>query len=401
MSLLGGGVVMRVSDYRLSITVLFILILLVSQPGFAGQTQQQKPLTDEQKLEQVRRHFESEYQEEDYFRTDRLLLTATGSLKPVHLAPSVANVITAEDIEKMGAITLQEVLKTVPGFHISAYYITGSPIYSIRGVHTSLSTQVLLQVNGLPIKYTYGGRIPYLMHLPVSVISRIEVIRGPGSAVHGADAFAGIINVITKDSHEIAGTKSGLRYGSFDTVDAWLMHGAGYGGWDVMAALDFHKTDGDTDRLINSDLQTLLDALLNGPFGQPPASLTPGRVQSETKDLHLHLAAAKDKWTMGIWAAFKNNAGMGVGLTPVLDTSGTHNMDLVLADINYQNDSLLPDGGLNVRFSYLYMKLDTIGRAFPPGAILPIDDSDIIDRDGNIEFPPDGDSKYVMFTDGV
>jgi|GEM_PF-6320481 len=60
-------------------------------------------------------------QEQDFYRTDRLLVTATGSQKPMHLAPSVASVITADDIEKMGATTLDEVLESVCGLHVSQH----------------------------------------------------------------------------------------------------------------------------------------------------------------------------------------------------------------------------------------------------------------------------------------
>ena len=66
-----------------------ILIFLVTTAIAAEQTPSSEPLTDEQKLEKVKSYFQSEYQEEDYFRTDRLLLTATGNLKPIHKAPSV------------------------------------------------------------------------------------------------------------------------------------------------------------------------------------------------------------------------------------------------------------------------------------------------------------------------
>lgn len=58
------------------------------------------------------------------------------------------------------------------------------------------------------------------------MISRVEVIRGPGSAVHGADAFAGSINTITNDGQEIDGTQGGLRDGSFSRRDVWVQHEA-------------------------------------------------------------------------------------------------------------------------------------------------------------------------------
>lgn len=57
--------------------------------------------------------------EADVYRTDQLLITATGSEKPLHLAPSVASVITAEDIERIGATTLYQILETVPGLHVA------------------------------------------------------------------------------------------------------------------------------------------------------------------------------------------------------------------------------------------------------------------------------------------
>lgn len=121
---------------------LFVLFLFFSQPTLSAQTPKQESLSEEQKLEQVRSYFESEYQEEDFFRADRLLLTATGSLKPVHLAPSVASVITAEDIERIGARTLEEVLEIVPGLHVTPSNKNAMvPTYSIRGIHTSLNPQ--------------------------------------------------------------------------------------------------------------------------------------------------------------------------------------------------------------------------------------------------------------------
>ena len=135
--------------------VVIAIFILCAFTLAAAEEESAEQLTDEQKMEQVRGYFESEYQEEDYFRTDRLLVSATGSLKPVHKAPSVATVITAEDIEEMGAATWLEALQTVPGLYMSEYYIAGTPLYSFRGIHTALSPQVLLQINGLPVKYIF------------------------------------------------------------------------------------------------------------------------------------------------------------------------------------------------------------------------------------------------------
>src|SRR5690606_26782905 len=105
---------------------------------------------------------------------------ATGTRKPLRLAPSVASVITADDIKAMGALTLDEVLQTVPGLHVSLS-TRYSSLVSIRGIHTTLNPQVLFLVNGYPISELYsGGRAP-TFRMPVNNIERVEVIRGPGS----------------------------------------------------------------------------------------------------------------------------------------------------------------------------------------------------------------------------
>ncbi len=126
---------------------------------------------------------------------------ATGTKQPIARAPSVATVITAEDIAAIGAADIDEVLETVPGLHVSRSPIGYNPIYTIRGIDTQYNPEVLMLVNGIPITGAYvGNRSQIWAGMPVENIARIEVIRGPGSALYGADAFAGVINIITKTS---------------------------------------------------------------------------------------------------------------------------------------------------------------------------------------------------------
>src|SRR5450759_670321 len=80
---------------------------------------------------------------------------ASGSRQPIARAPSVATVITAEDIAAIGAADLDEVLETVPGMHVSRSPIGYNPIYTIRGINTQYNPQVLMLVNGIPITAVY------------------------------------------------------------------------------------------------------------------------------------------------------------------------------------------------------------------------------------------------------
>ena len=285
---------------RSSIFVLFFLSIFISQICFAEQIKK-PPLSDEQKMEQVREFFEAEYQEEDYFRTDRLLITSTGSLKPVHKAPSVASVITAEDIEKMGATTLDEVLETVPGLHVEPSgfgYFT--PIWSIRGIHTEANPHVLMLLNNVPFTMPYGGNRTNLYRMPVSMISRVEVVRGPGSALYGADAYSGVVNVITKDNFEIDGTKMGVRVGSFETYDVWLQYGGQHRGWDLAMGIEWQETAGDDDRIVEQDRLHFL--------GAAALSNAPGPLDTRYKLLDANLMARKGDFTLRLYGSVQESA---------------------------------------------------------------------------------------------
>lgn len=142
-----------------------------------------------------------------------------------------------------------------------------NPVYSIRGIHTGNNAQVLLTINGIPLKDAYSGSRLSTFRLPVANISRIEVIRGPGSAVHGADAFAGVINVITKDADEINGVVAGARAGSFDTQESWAQYGGQVDGWGVSFSLEHAISAGDQGRTVESDFATVLGAPLLRPRG--------------------------------------------------------------------------------------------------------------------------------------
>ena len=93
--------------------------------------------------------------------------------------------------------------------------------------------------------------------MPVQAIEKIEVIRGPGSALYGADAFAGVINIVTKGADGKDSFEAGVRYGTHNTKDYWLTGGGSIGELKYFGAIESHKTDG-FDEKITSDLQSNL-----------------------------------------------------------------------------------------------------------------------------------------------
>ena len=164
--------------------LLFIFLLVPMSASFAQPS-------EEEELELV-------YGDEEF------ISIATGRTQPIARAPSVASVITSDDIKAIGATDLDQVLETVPGLHVSNAGAGLNPIYIIRGIQSQFNPQVLMLINGIPITNSYvGNRSQVWGGMPINNIARIEVVRGPGSALYGADAFAGVINIITKESADI------------------------------------------------------------------------------------------------------------------------------------------------------------------------------------------------------
>ena len=324
-------------------------------------------------------------QEEDMMRADQLLITATGSLKPLRLAPSVATVVTKEDIKAIGATSLDEILETVPGLHVvpSGSHWFNS-IWSIRGVQTSVNSQVLLLINGVPYSYNYTGNRGAGYRMPVSMISRVEVIRGPGSALHGADAYSGVINVITKDNFEIDGTEIGGRAGSFDRYDGWMQHGGQYGGWDVSMGLEWQKSGGDDDRVVDEDF---LHAI-----GAAALSNAPGPLDTQYETIDGNLGLRKGDWNLHLYGTLKQNFAYGPGGSQAITYGNDGDTKSLLADLAYQNNTLLSDWTLSCRLYYSYIEQDSFIQFYP---------TDFLNMLGNpIHTSQDGGAELVAIYDG-
>jgi len=309
---------------------------------------------------------------------DKTFVTiATGAQQPITRAPSVATVVTAEDIKAMGARDLDEVLETVPGLHVSRSTLGNSPVYVIRGIHRNTNPQVLMLVNGIPITSIFeGNRGDIWGGLPVDNIARIEVIRGPGSALYGADAFAGVINIITKSAGEIGGTQLGARGGSFDTKDAWILNGAKWGEIDVALYLGAGSTEG-ANSTVSADAQTGWDGLFGTNASHAPGPINNGR---DLIDGQLDLAHERLRFRIGYQE--RENVGSGVGVAQALDPTGESYSERITSDLTYHDQNFAKDWDLKVQANYLHYKEFSDLTLFPAGAFAPFN-------------PPDG------FVDGM
>ncbi|MGI4791615.1 MAG: TonB-dependent receptor plug domain-containing protein [Janthinobacterium lividum] len=136
-----------------------------------------------------------------------VVFTASKTLQRISDSPAAVTVITAEQIRNSGATTIPELLRSVPGVDVIEPNQSLVSV-SIRGFDQVFANKVLVMVDGRTINQPIEGAVfwdtePILL----SRIARIEIVRGPGSVLYGADAFSGVINIITKTPQEMAETK--------------------------------------------------------------------------------------------------------------------------------------------------------------------------------------------------
>lgn len=291
---------------------------------------------------------------------------ATGTSLTIHQAPSAVSVITAGDLAAMGAQSIDEALENVPGVHVTHSGIVMAPRYFIRGITSANNPQTLVLVNGLPMTSLWqGDRSPAWRGVPVAAIRRIEIIRGPGSAVYGADAFAGIINIITKSAEEVADTHATVSQGSFHTTQASLLNGQQWGDAHSALMLSWHRTEGDKG-LIDSDAQSSIDMLGLGP----PASKAPGPVNRSVRDLDARWDLALGHWRLRASWQEAWDIGTGQGIAYALDPLGKFDARFGDMDLLWDNPTLSQNWNMSSRLSYGYKSFSPQSNIlfYPPGA---------------------------------
>ncbi len=304
---------------------------------------------------------------------------ASGTLMPIEKAAAVATVITAADIRAMGATDLDQVLETVPGLHVGNTFSNYNPIYSFRGLFSTVNPDTLILVNGIPITSLYrGDRGGIWGGMPVRAIERIEIIRGPGSAIYGADAFGGVINILTKTANDIVEDEVGAGYGSFNTKDAWLLTSARLGSASLAFTAEVSDTDGPRET-IDSDYQTQLDA-----FYGTNASQAPGATQLSRRAVDLRLDLEWDLWRLRAGYQGRDNVGNGAGFFEALDPTGRYESTRYSTDLQYLNPTLSENWGLTATLSmhHVDQQNERNTMLLPPGTYFQIPiDGQLVDVD--------------------
>lgn len=148
---------------------------------------------------------------------DQLVVTSNDFLQPTFSVLAASSVVTRNDIERWQAKSVLDVMLRLPGVSVTQNGGLGqiSSVF-IRG---NESRHVLLLINGIRLNQAGGSGAVDLSQFPVSLIQRVEFVRGARSAVYGSDAIGGVINIIT--THEENGTQlwAGVGTNNYQTYD--------------------------------------------------------------------------------------------------------------------------------------------------------------------------------------
>lgn len=291
---------------------------------------------------------------------------ATGTPKELSQVPAVVSVLTEQDIKATGARSIHEVLERVVGLHVSRSELLLHPTYSMRGIQTDMTPHVLLLMDGDEINLMSVSSYPMAFNYPVSAIDRVEIIRGPSSAIYGADAFSGVINIITKRAEEANYKEIGLTAGSFGSTEAWFNTSYKNGELKAFFAANRELTDGDNDR--------------ETPYGP---------LNTKRRQSNLHLNLDYKEWSSSIWY-YKTHQYLGTGAGIHADPDDNLQAKGFKTALSY-NTEISAELELEAKLSHWNYTARPFYRLFPVGT-WPVGD------DGNVLLPP---FKPVEFPNGV
>ncbi len=146
-----------------------------------------------------------------------IVVVATGVEQPARESGRAVTVFDREDLDRVQAVTVSDVLSTVPG--ISATRNGGIGGYTGVRVRGAEGEQTLVLIDGVRVNdpSSPGGGFDF-GNLLAGAVGRIEVLRGPNSTVWGSQAIGGVVNVVTMDGRDGFGLRTGAEGGSFGTL---------------------------------------------------------------------------------------------------------------------------------------------------------------------------------------
>lgn len=232
-------------SYGIALLFFFLVSTIVCISSAYGQTSSNHQLDS-----QIPAEVDEVYPKREllFFEEVPIVISATKREQPITESPSSISIITAEDIRRSGATNIADLLRRVPGLDVIRISPSDAQI-SARGFNESNNNDMLLLIDGRSAYVDFFGIVVW-DDLPIVLeeIDRIEIIRGPGSALYGANAFSGVINIITKTPAQAKGTILSATVGEFDTYIWTFMNADVINNWGYKVVANWNETNSFEDR---------------------------------------------------------------------------------------------------------------------------------------------------------
>ncbi len=184
-------------EFRLHLLLAVAVFFAVAAPGYAGM---------EEDLFQGKG-------EAQFFKTEeKVLTTSTKYAVTKAEAPSIVRVWTEKEIEQADARSVADLLNQVVGIHLPVN-VEDRRLAWIRGVRGADNSRMLLLKDGVPVKEGLYNHAYIGEFIPFHQVKQVEFIKGPGSALYGANAFSGVVNIKTKDGSDVNGKEIAVSIG--------------------------------------------------------------------------------------------------------------------------------------------------------------------------------------------
>ena len=289
--------------------------------------------------------------------------------EPLAAASGTVTLVTAEEIHEHGFRTLEEVLRAQPGFDVLSdglgrghIVVRGAP----GGVASGSSEGVLILLDGHRLNEDlHGGATLSNLAIPVDGLARIEILRGPASALYGEGAAAAVIHLVSErpSAPEPGDPRTRLRvsagHGSFDQQHLSMELGGRLGEVGLIGLV--HYGDSSGARLsVPADAQTVRDLT----SGRRAVSLAPGRTKDDVRTLEsLYRLTYKD--VQVLWRMKQEQSGGFIGAGDILGTQNRLRSAQLLFDVLHTRK--LGEGTLRTTAGLTRSRLNELLEVLPPG----------------------------------
>lgn len=179
-----------------------------------------------------------------FFGEEPIVITATKQEQKLSEAPATMTVITQQDIIERGYQQLEDVLRDLPGFDFVHVNGTWPTQWIQRGLYGDENKRTLLMIDGIVENNILEGSVLGGPQYSLHNIERIEIIWGPASALYGANAFGGIVNLITRRGVDVKGLEYEKGYGSYQTSFDKFIIGVSKNEVEISLSGSLYNTDG-------------------------------------------------------------------------------------------------------------------------------------------------------------